>query len=387
MKAGIPKMERKIPLLRPILPNTDVLIPYLREIDNNRWYTNFGPLVQRLESRLLDRFTGHSRKALYLTTVNNCTVGLELALAALGLPRGSAVLTPALTFVATATAILRSGHELVLADIDPQSWLLTPEAARTALQSHDIKAVMPVATFGCPQDTSAWDTFAEETGIPVILDAAGAFGNQEAGNSITVVFSTHATKTLSSAEGGVVISHDKGLVEAIRQLSNFGIDLSVATPLRQGLVTQVGTNAKMSEYHAAIALAALDQWEETSHARLELVRLYEEGLAPLSKSLVWQKTPGRQVNSLMPIRLASRIDLAPVIMHLKGAGVETRRWYCPPLHEHPAFADAARASHLAEAEALSASLLGLPFYLGMTKDEVDYVCASLKQALLDQELA
>jgi len=89
----------------------------------------------------------------------------------------------------------------------------------------------------------------------------------------------------------------------------------------------------------------------------------------------------------MPIRLASGIDLVPLIAHLKSAEVETRRWYCPPLHEHPAFAGAARAGSLKEVEALSNSLLGLPFYLGMTEGDVKYVCDSLKNALLDQEMA
>lgn len=375
------KMVKKIPLLRPLLPNTDALVPYLREIDKNQWYTNFGPMVQKLERKLLSEFSQGKDTNLYLTTVSNCTVGLELALSALALPASSRVLVPGLTFVATATAVLRSGHQLLLADIDPDSWLLTPDAARNALEKYPFSAVMPVATFGCPQDTDEWDRFTKDTGIPVVIDAAGAYGNQGAARLATVVFSSHATKTMSSAEGGVIVSGNKMLVESIRQMSNFGIDLSVATPISQGVVNRIGTNAKMSEYHAAIALAALDQWSQTCSQRLGLSVEYENRLDKMGGYLVRQKSQNRLVNSLMPIRLKAGINLPEIITRMMDKGIETRRWYCPPIHQHPAFASAIKADELVEVESLSESLLGLPFFLGMEVEEVDYVCASLAEAL------
>lgn len=380
-------MEKNIPLLRPLLPNADVLMPYLREIDENRWYTNFGPLVQRLERKLLGSLSdGCERKdSLHLTTVNNCTVGLELVLSALALPEHSRVLVPGMTFVATATAVLRSGHRLLLGDIDSDSWLLTPKLAKAVLKNHGYAAVMPVATFGCPQDVGAWDEFTKETGIPVIIDAAGAFGNQSIGSCSTVVFSSHATKTLSSAEGGVIASMDKKLIAAIRQMSNFGIDLGTASPVRQGLVNLVGTNAKMSEYHAAIALAALDQWGETSRQRLELAHEYEIRLDAMGAAVSRQKTGMKLINSLMPIRLNEGSDLIRVITRLKEKGIETRRWYCPPLQHHPAFADAQKGDELAETEKLSNTLLGLPFFLDMTPNEVEYVCENLTEILTSND--
>lgn len=375
------KIAKKIPLLRPLLPDTDALIPYLREIDRNQWYTNFGPMVQKLETRLLSKFSQETPNHLYLATVSNCTVGLELALSALELPSSSRVLVPGLTFVATATAVLRSGHQLLLGDVDPENWLLTPEIARKIVKQHPFSAVMPVATFGCPQNTDEWDKFIEDTGIPVIVDAAGAYGNQGAARHATVIFSSHATKTMSSAEGGVIVSGDNKLVESIRQMSNFGIDLSLATPVRQGLVNRVGTNAKMSEYHAAIALAALDRWDQTCRQRLVLSAEYENRLDKMGRFLVRQKSPNRLVNSLMPIRLTAGTNLPELITRMIGKGVETRRWYCPPIHHHPAFSNATKADDLVEVEKLSESLLGLPFFLGMEVEEVDYVCASLAEAL------
>ena len=115
------------------------------------------------------------------------------------------VLIPAITFVATAAAVVRAGYEPVLSDVDERTWLLTPEIARRAIAKIPVDAVMPVSTYGCLQDTGAWDDFSRATGVPVVIDAAGAFGNQQAGERSTLVFSLHATKVLSGAEGGFEI--------------------------------------------------------------------------------------------------------------------------------------------------------------------------------------
>jgi len=122
----------KYPLLVPTMPTAAQLHPYLQKIDDNRWYTNFGPLNSELEARL-----GHAlqvkEQGLAITSMAECTAGLELALQAHGLPAGARVLTPSLTFVATGTAIVRSGHTPVFADVDPASWILTPAVAEAAL--------------------------------------------------------------------------------------------------------------------------------------------------------------------------------------------------------------------------------------------------------------
>ena len=197
---------QRIPLLIPDMPRADELIGLLREIDAHRWYTNFGPLARRFEAQLAGRFEQHAPVG--VVSVCNCTLALELLLAACRLPAGSTVLVPALTFVATGTAIRRAGHQILLADVDPQHWTLTPEIARTAAAAHRVDCVIPVTALGCPVNAEQWDAFSAETGIPVIVDAAGAFGNQAAGRRIAVAFSLHATKTMGMGEGGFAVSGD-----------------------------------------------------------------------------------------------------------------------------------------------------------------------------------
>lgn len=190
---------------------------------------------------------------------------------ALDLPPRSRVLLPALTFVATATAVLRAGHLPVLADVDAQSWLLTPEIALRAAADGKVDAVLPVATFGAPHAMAGWHDFERDTGIPVVIDAAAAFGSQwlDAPTG-TAVFSLHATKCLPAGEGASWCRTSRSLIAKVRQLTNFGINLNPAAGVPVGMLARIGTNAKMSEYHAAVGLASLATWDTRAALRRAL---------------------------------------------------------------------------------------------------------------------
>ncbi|MDQ1109922.1 dTDP-4-amino-4,6-dideoxygalactose transaminase [Stenotrophomonas rhizophila] len=362
----------KIPLLVPLMPTTDQALPYFRQIDGNRHYTNFGPLSRELEQRIANDL---SIPQAGVTTVSNCTVGLELALQARGLRAGANVLLPSLTFVATATAVSRVGLQPVIADIDEAGWSLTPAIARRAAELHRIDAVMPVATFGRPQDMAAWDDFERETGIPVIVDAAGAYGNQTAGSVADVVFSFHATKSFGAAEGGAVISPDAERIQHIRMLSNFGLDT------RNGALTDLGTNGKMSEYHCALGLASFDMWERVKTDRRALYAGYMARLRSACPSLIFQEKPEDGVYPLMAVLLPQGRDATAVGSAVAANGVETRRWYTPALHQQPALRDCVVAGALDIATTLAGRIIGLPFFLGITDAQIDTVCSALAREL------
>ncbi len=364
---------KRIPLLVPDLPPHASLRPYLERIDAARWYTNFGPLSRELEARLAAAFVADG--TVHAVSVANGTLGLEIALLALGLPRGARVLVPALTFVASAAAVLRAGHQPVLCDVDPGCWILTPAIARTALAASGAQAVMPVATYGVAQDVDAWDRFSAETGVPVVIDAAGAWGNQSRAGRSMAVFSMHATKTLAAAEGGFIVCTDARLLEEARRLSNFGISLP------SGIVPGEGTNAKLSEYHAAIGLASLERWPQRRELRIALHRRYLDRLRSRCPRLVLQSRPDEGVYSILPVCLPEPLAAAAVAARLAEQGIETRRWYCPTLPHHPAFATAARAGTLTVSEALSERLLALPFHVFLDDTDLDTVCAALAALL------
>ncbi len=374
----------KIPLLVPDLPAAEDLLPYLRRIDASRWYTNFGPLVRELEAGIAARACAVGRPAQHAVSVSNASLGLEVALLALGLPPGSRVLMPALTFVATATAALRAGHVPVFCDVDPETWLLTPEIAARAIAQERVDAVMPVSTYGCPCDAPAWDAFARASGLPVVIDAAGAYGNQACGARTVTVFSLHATKSLAAAEGGMVLSADAEYAERVRHLSNFGIDLSAVdaqTAGSTGLVSREGTNAKLSEYHAAIGLAALARWDASSQRRIALHRDYLAGLGRRCPQARTQQRDAAGVYSIFPVRLPDSHKAADAFRVLGQQGIGTRRWYCPPLNQHPAFASLPVAGGLDVCATLGEQLIALPFHALLSADDMHAVIDALASFL------
>ena len=364
----------RIPLLQPSMPSTEALIPYLRRIEAARLYTNFGPLCREFERRLEDLLEP-TRGPCRATTVANATLGLELSLMASGLRSGARVLIPAITFVATATAIQRSGMVPVIADVDPETWCLTPAIARQACASGRIDAVVPVATFGCALDPSEWDDHARAYDCRVIIDAAGAFGNQVPGTRSDVVYSFHATKAFGAGEGGAVVSSSEEHIARVRHLSNFGIDT------RCGELIDIGTNGKMSEYHCAVALASFDRWKITCNERRALFSRYCAKLRRHCPTISWQRKDETGIYPLMPVLLPSSVQANQIADRLDNLGISTRRWYCPPLHLHPALRALPRAGSLAVSEQLGRRILGLPFFLGISDEQIDRVVDALSNAI------
>lgn len=373
-----------VPLLMPDMPSPQALLPWLERMHSARHYSNFGPLVRELETAFAQRFEVPVNG---LTTVSNATLGLELAIQALGLARGARVLLPAFTFVATATAVLRAGLVPVLADVDEHSWLLTPEIARTVCAQCRVDAVMPVATLGMPHDMMAWQRFEEDTGLQVIVDAAAAYGRQWLkGAHGTLVFSLHTTKSLPAGEGGFVVSTRPGVAAKVRQLSNFGINLEADGELPLGALAAVGSNAKMSEYHAAVALAALGTWDEHALQRRSLyATLFAELNAALPGRLRWQcggPDGAPQVPTLLCMRVGSLANRQALEQACAAAGIGTRRWYQPLLNDMAAIIAAGGIVLDAPvAQSLSQDLIGLPFFWGMTPSQCSRVVQVVAQAL------
>ncbi|EXU80359.1 aminotransferase DegT [Comamonas aquatica DA1877] len=374
-----------LPLLVPDMPSPHELLPWLERMHSARHYSNFGPLVRELESVFAQQFGMADEQ---LTTVANATQGLELVLQALDLAPSSRVLLPALTFVATATAVLRAGHQPVLADVDPQTWMLTPEIARAACEAMRIDAVLSVAAFGMPHDMQAWQQFERDTGLPVVIDAAAAYGSQwlkEAEG--TLVFSLHTTKSLPAGEGGLVVSTRPGLAAKVRQLSNFGINLNPAVGMPVGALASLGSNAKMSEYHAAIGLRSLQKWDLRAQQRRALQSELMLDLHQASgHTLTWQaQGPGGPLMAptLLCVQLPDTEARAALEQLCKQARIMTRRWYQPLLQHMEMLEQRCLLLDTPNARALGQTLLGLPFFLGMTPLHKHRVCGVLA-AMADQ---
>ena len=362
---------KKIPVARPRLPPLAALAPYIEQIDAARWYSNFGPLCEAFETRLAARF---GLEPAQVSTISNATVGLSLALKAAGAKTGTLCLVPAWTFSASVHAVVDAGLIPFLTDVGSEG-LLTPAIAHQAIGSapREVGAVMPVAFCGQPIDPTPWNEFSEETGLPVVLDAAPGFDAAMAGKGLSAV-SLHATKILGVGEGGFVMSANPELVAAVRLKANFGFLGS-----REAKVT--GTNGKLSEYAAAIGLAGLDEWPARRAAFQAVALRYRQNLADIPGATLPEGWGDTWLSTTCVIELENPTATAPVLDALHSAGVETRAWWGRGMHLHRAFADYPRLA-LPTTERLAQTVLGLPFYIDMTSEEIDIVCSALREELV-----
>lgn len=346
-----------IKVLTPSMPTADELLPYLRHMDESRVYVNGGPMVRELEQRIGEHVGNPAR------VVSNGTVALELALRAMDLPPGAGVLVPAATFVGSGQAIVNAGLTPVIADVHPDTWQLdAPDAARIVANVPQIKAVMPVATYGAPVPMEPWENFTYDTGLPVLVDAAGALPSQQSSPipEIVLSFSLHATKAIGCGEGGAIVTSDRTLLDRVESLANFGPG---------------GTNSKMSEYHAAVGLASM-QMDRTGWQNRLAVEYGEHLPQGLSFEL-----PNALDATLCPVLLPEGRDAEQVRTALLARGIETRRWYEPFLDERPEFAKCPRQPHLPVTDELRRRCLGLPWHAFLTPDDVRAVCASLAEVI------
>ena len=365
---GVDKATR-IPVAAPTMPRAADLAPYLERIDAAGWYSNFGPLVLEFEARLAARFG----RGATVVTVANGTLALTLALEALDLSRGSLCALPSWTFVATAHAVRMAGLVPWFVDVQTKDGALTPAGLLAALPEAPgpVAAAMPVAVMGRPMSPAAWRAFQDATGVKVIIDAAAGF-DAAASAEVPVMVSLHATKTLGVGEGGFIASEDPELISRLRAMTNFAF-------MGDRVSRHVATNAKLSEYSAAVGLAALDQWPATRNRYAAAARRLRLALADV-KAVTFQEGWGTNwISSTCVVRLpAGAAD--PVAASLSASGVDTRRWWGSGCHVAPAFTDCP-ASALPVTEDLAASSLGLPFFSDLGGAQIQKIASSLRSAL------
>ncbi len=345
-----------IPILRPLLPTANRLLPYLARIDETRTYSNWGPLVNELQERLCGALGQPPGSMVCASSGTAALVGAILATAGRATGERPLAVVPGLTFVGTALAVEECGYTLIVADVDATSWALDPDRLASELDLDRVGLIVPVAPFGRPVPQSPWQAFREETGIPVVIDGAASFdltapAPQPFLGEIPVTMSFHATKAFSSGEGGCIACGSlEGAIAAMRSL-NFGFyDTRDAT--------SPSTNGKMSEYHAAVGLAELDGWPAKRDQLDGVVGQYTDAFAYLriADRLACAPAVGLSYVLLQADDLA---ESSSVQRSLRALGIDSRLWYGRGIHGHTHFATVAR-EELDTTDDLAARLIGLP---------------------------
>jgi UDP-4-amino-4,6-dideoxy-N-acetyl-beta-L-altrosamine transaminase len=352
-----------------------------------------GPLVARFEQAFAQRVG-----AAHAAACANGTAALHLAMMALRVGEGDAVVVPAVTFLATANCARYVGAEVVFADVDPESGLMTPQALREALgrAPAPVRAAVPVHLRGEACDLPALEVLAREANAVLVEDAAHALGTtmRFAGRDETVgdgrhsalaTFSFHPVKTIATGEGGMVTTGDPALAERLRLLRSHGMAWNAEGEPWRYEMAEPGFNYRLPDVLCALGLSQLAKLDRFAARRRALADAYERALAPLAPLARPAARPpwSRSVPHLMTVLIdfaAAGTDRAAVMAALRRQGVGSQVHYFP-VHRQPYY----RARHggldLPGAEAWYARCLSLPLFPAMADEDVPRVVEALRQAL------
>lgn len=362
-------------VLKPRLPEADRLLPYLRRIDANRIYANFGPLTLELCDRLGARFSLGGENVVVTSSGTAALIGAILGTVGRAGKERPLALIPGYSFVATAIAAEACGYDIIFADIDEYSNLLEPADALKNPLMDRIGLVIPVGVFGRGIAQSSWRRFRDDSGAGIVIDGAACFEAISAApadllGEIPVAVSFHATKSYATGEGGCVITSDVTAARNVVRAINFGFFGS-----RDCRVASI--NGKMSEYHAAVGLAELDAWSEKSEALMAAAEQYREGFKDSGLEDRFLGAP-HIASCYALFRCNTGQESSRLSEHLEARGIGTRFWYGGGLHKEPYFSP---RPALRVVEETASALLGLPVAPDLAPEKIREI-ANLVAAFL-----
>lgn len=368
-----------------------------------------GPMVDRFEQAFARRVG-----APHAVACANGTAGLHMAALALGLGPGDAVVVPTLTFLATANAVRFVGAEVVFADVDSDSGLMTAAHLQEALDRAGgrAKAVFPVHLNGQPADMDAIGKLARAHGLAVVEDACHALGTvapdgSQAGDcrhADMTVFSLHPVKAVAMGEGGVVTCRTPDLDRKLRLLRGHGMvrDADCFLDPDQGIDADgsanpwyyemqcLGFNYRASDIHCALGFSQLGKLDHFLDRRRELVTVYDRLLAglpmvrPVAK--VTGARPGWHLYAVLVDFEAAGRARAQVMRALAARGIGTQVHYLP-VHRQPYYVAHQGRLSLPGADCYYRRVLTLPLHVGMTVSDVERVVDALHTVMTDTTLA
>ena len=361
---GEPAFPGGLAFVRPTVPELERVVARLTPSYERGMLTN-GPLVREFEEQAAQRLG-----VPHAVAVSSCTAGLMLVLRVLA-PKGPVVL-PSFTFSASAHAIAWNGLEPRFVECDRASFQVDPASARARIDGAG--ALLATHVFGAPCAIEELEAIASGAGIPLVFDAAHAFGSYHGARAIggfgsAEVFSLSPTKVVVAGEGGVVATTDGDLAELVRVGRDYGNPGDYDTRF-------VGLNARMSELHAAIALESLAGLDARFVERRRIVDRYRNGLAELP-GVVAQHVDPRDRSTYKDFTIA--IDEADfgvprdtVVTALRADGIDTRCYFSPPVHRQQAYRGIAPFD-LPVTDLVASRVVSLPIYASLSDAQIETV--------------
>lgn len=341
-----------------------------------------GPYVDEFESEL-ESYLGVE----HAVTVNSGTSALRCALAAHGIGEGDEVIVPSFTFIATANAVKLAGANPVFADIDRETYGLDPDAVESRIGSAT-KAILPVHCYGGACRIEELASIAAEHGVPVIEDAAEAFGATVNGAPLgtigkTGVLSFCQNKVLATGEGGAVVTDDDTIAERARLYRSHGrASESYFEDAGTGTYVSLGANLRMPDVVAAIGTAQLSKVESLIEGRRRVAAWYEAELRDVPSVTPHDSAHGTHVYQLFTVTLDDAVDRASVVETLADEGIASKVYWDPPVHRTEYYRrEREESSTLPVTEDVASRVLSLPIHPDLSRTAVERIGSTLRRAV------
>lgn len=359
---------KKILVTRSSMPPLEEYIEKIKILWESRWLTNEGAFHAELIEKL-QKYLNVNHFELFA----NGHLALEIALQALEL-NGEVITTP-FTFLSTTNAIVRNGLKPIFCDIDAETWTLDVEKLSSLITEKTV-AILPVHVYGIPCNIEEIERLAAEHGLKVIYDAAHAFGARYKGRSFAEfgdmsMFSFHATKVFHTIEGGGLSIRDGELVHKIERLRDFGICLG------GGDADYIGTNAKLSEFHAAMGLCNLEHLEKEIAKRKACSELYDSYLRGVQGIQIFPDIEGLERNyAYYPVVFHSEFpyNRDEIFEKLKSENIIARKYFSPLISHMHSFSYMEDKGETPVAEYIADHVLCLPIYADLEHDVIEKIC-------------
>ena len=357
-------------------------LDYVADAVAHAWYGNVNMYQERFEKAFRE-YLGVK----YAICLPSCTSAIHLSLLALGIRDGDEVIVPEGTWIASAAPVTYVGATPIFADIDAKNWCLAPASFERWITPRT-RAVIPVDLYGNVADYAALREIAERHNIAIIEDAAEALGAEYQGKKAGSlgecgVFSFHGSKTVTSGEGGMLVTDSEDLYKRILFLRDHGR----ASGAKMFWNTEVGYNYKMSSMQAALGLAQLERIDELLVRKVEIFNWYARELADMPDISLNYEAPGTTSTYWMvTIGLGTNYEIPKeeLIAGFKKRNIDTRPFFYPlsslPAYDHLEQAKIARQQNKV-AYQISPQSINLPCALNMTEEQVHFVCENLREMI------
>jgi perosamine synthetase len=374
----------KIPVSGPWITQKE--IDYVADAARNAWYANANIYNVRFEKAFAE-YLGVK----YAVSLPSCTSAIHLSLLTLGVGLGDEVIVPDVTWIATAAPITYVGATPVFADIDSKTWCLSAESFEECITPRT-KAVIPVDLYGNVPDWDSILTIARRHNVAVIEDAAEAIGSEYGGKragsfGTTGTFSFHGSKTMTTGEGGMLVTDTKDIYEKILFLRDHGRKPGDVMFFNE----QVAYKYKMSAVQAALGLAQLERIDELVAKKRQIFAWYEEHCCSLGGISLNHEAPGTKSTYWMVTAILDEqlgIEKLRLIEIMARKKIDCRPFFFP-LSMIPAYKNHKEALKAQTRNSISYSIspygINLPSGMGMSEEKVKCVCSALEEVMENSE--